>query len=118
MRMRFRTWLVVRLETNCQSDDTSGMVQNKVGNLKDKVDRGLLHEYLWKHRTRTNFMSGSQDELADGLGISKTAMSLILKEMAEYGMLVKVRRGTWLIVDPHLYALGEKPVEDGRLFDG
>jgi DNA-binding XRE family transcriptional regulator len=93
------------------------MAQSKVGNIKDKVDRGLLHEYLWKHRTRTNHMSGSQDDLAEGLGISKTAMSLILKEMAEYGMLIKIRRGTWQIVDPVLYAMGEKPVEDGRLFD-
>lgn len=93
------------------------MSQNKVGNLRDKVDRGLLHEYLWKHRTRTGHMSGSQDNLAEGLGISKVAMSLILKEMAGYGMLIKVKRGTWLVVDPHLYAMGEKPVIDGRLFD-
>ena len=91
------------------------MAQNKVGNLRDKVDRGLLHKYLWKKRSRMDLMSGSQDDLAEGLGISKTAMSLILKEMAEHGMLIKLKRGTWKIVDPQLYALGEKPVEDGRL---
>lgn len=94
------------------------MAQNKVGNLTDKVDRGLLHEYLWKHRTREGFVAGSQNALAEGLGITKVAMSLILKEMSEYGMLIKHRRGTWQIVDPKLYALGEKPIDDGRLFDG
>ena len=93
------------------------MNQSKVGNLTDKVDRGLLHEYLWKHRNRAGFMSGSQNELAEKLGITKVSMSYILKEMAGYGMLIKHKRGTWQVVDPQAYALGEKPVDDGRLFD-
>lgn len=93
------------------------MAQNKRGNLRDKVDRGLLHEYLWKHRTRGGFIAGSQIDLAEKLGIGKVAMTLILTEMAEKGMLIKHRRGTWQIVDPQMYALGEKPEIDGRLFD-
>lgn len=94
-----------------------GMAQNKRGNLKDKVDRELLHAYLWKHRTREGFVSGTQNDLADKLGITKVAMTMILTEMAEKGMLVKHRRATWQIVDPQMYALGEKPEVDGRLFD-
>jgi len=93
------------------------MAQNKRGNLKDKVDRGLLHEYLWKHRTREGFVAGTQNDLAAKLGIKKVAMTLILTEMAEKGMLIKHRRATWQIVDPQMYALGEKPEIDGRLFD-
>lgn len=90
--------------------------QTKRGNLRDKVDRDLLHRYLWNKRTHQGFMTGTQDELAAKLGIGKVSMSLILKEMSERGMIIK-RKRRWQIVDPTLYALGEKPEEDGRLFE-
>lgn len=95
--------------------DMSGM-QSRPGNLRDKVDRGLLHEYLWKHRDRRNMMTGSQNELAEKIGIGKVAMSLILKEMAEKGMLIKHGQGKWEVVDPEAYLWEHSPDDDGRLF--
>lgn len=55
-----------------------------------KVDRELLHQYLWEHRGRGNYMSGTQGELAEQLGITQATLSLIMKELSIAGRLSKV----------------------------
>ena len=79
-----------------------------------KVDRQLLHEYLWEQRARGNFMSGTQAELAKEFHVTFATMSLIFKEMAEDGRLR--RSGSkFLIYDPDVYRWQVVPEPD-RLF--
>jgi hypothetical protein len=79
-----------------------------------KIDRHLLHEYLWKTRGRGNFMTSTQTELAVEFHVTRPTMSLIFKEMAEDGRLKRV--GTkFLIFDPELYQWDHTPEPD-RLF--
>lgn len=76
--------------------------------MRDKIDRRLLHKFLWEHRDRYDRIAYSQNELAEMLDIHFATMSLILKEMAENGRLVKIRKGTWKVVDPQVYAFENK----------
>lgn len=55
-----------------------------------KIDRELLHQYLWEHRGRGDYMSGTQGELAEQLGVTQATLSLIMKELAIAGRLTKV----------------------------
>ena len=71
------------------------------GYTSDKVDRQLLHQFLWKYRDRSNFCTFGSGELAEMLGISIWQMSRILGEMTEKGLLKKVGV-KYLIVDPAL----------------
>lgn len=73
------------------------------GNTKDKVDRQLLHEYLWKNRERGDFMPFAVGELADKLGVTIYTMSTILREMRETGRVKKVR-GKYQVLDPSTHA--------------
>lgn len=73
-----------------------------------------MHEFLWKHRGRGNFMSGTQTELAAEFDVTRATMSLIFKEMAEDGRLKRVG-GKFLIFDPELYMWQNTP-EPERLF--
>lgn len=72
------------------------------GNTTDKVDRDLLHQYLYKNSDRHHMMTISPSELADALGISVFHMSRILKEMKETGRLRVVGKRVE-VVDPDLY---------------
>lgn len=79
-----------------------------------KIDRHLLHEYLWNHRGRGNFMTGTQTELAEEFNVTRPTMSVIFKEMADDGRLKRVG-AKFLIYDPVTY-LWENTPEPERLF--
>lgn len=79
----------------------------KSGNIKDKVDRQLLHEYLWNHRVRGDFVPFTSKELAEKLGISVFQMSRIYGEMKDVGRVEKV--GTrYRVFDPSVFAWNTK----------
>lgn len=72
------------------------------GNTTDKVDRDLLHDYLFKKSDRHNMMTIRTSELADELGVTVYSMSRILGQMREQGRLRKV--GSKIeVMDPELY---------------
>ena len=71
------------------------------GNLNDKVDRQLLHQFLWKYRDRSNFVTFQSGELAEMLGVSIWQMSRILGEMTEKGLLRKVGK-KYAVIEPAL----------------
>lgn len=73
------------------------------GNLTDKVDRVLLHQFLWKYRDRSNFMSFKSGELAEMLGVSIYTMSRILDEMNKKGLLKKIGN-KYCVVEPGIVA--------------
>lgn len=75
---------------------------NVGGNVTDKVDRKLLHQFLWKYRDRSNFMSFKPGELAEMLEITIYAMSAIFKDMCEKGYLRKLGNGKYIIIEPSL----------------
>lgn len=77
--------------------------QTTVGNLADKIDRDLLHEYLWRRVDRLGRLTIQQKDLAEGLGVTVPTMSLIFKEMVMNGRLRKVRTAFY-VVDPKLWA--------------
>lgn len=74
----------------------------KLGNTADKVDRELLHQFLWKYRDRSNFVTFRSSELAEKLGISIYTMSTMFTEMCAAGRLIKKGGSKYLIVDPTL----------------
>ena len=85
------------------------------GNLTDKIDRHMLHQYLWKNRDRSNFNTIRSKDLAEELGITVFTMSRIFGELAEKGFIKKV--GTkYLIIEPKIAAWippgGEKPKQE------
>lgn len=70
------------------------------GNVKDKIDRDLLHEYLWKiSETRSHKLTIRQDALAEGLGITPFTMAKIFRELLDDGKLRRMRK-TFFVVDP------------------
>lgn len=75
---------------------------SKRGNTKDKIDRDLLHDYLFQKSDRHNMITISPTELAEELGITVYSMSRILSEMRKAGRLRKVGTRTE-VVDPGLY---------------
>ncbi len=56
---------------------------------RDKVDRELLHQYMWENTDRRAMFKLRSGDLAKSLGIHVGRMSMILAEMVEKGMLVK-----------------------------
>lgn len=72
------------------------------GNTRDKVDRQLLHEYLWGMRDRNDLIPISQKELAEKLGIDQSTMSIIFREMRESGRLRRIG-GKYQVLDPELH---------------
>lgn len=77
--------------------------QRKPGNISDKVDRDLLHEYMWKNSDRNNVWLGRPGELADDLGISPASMSIIFREMIVDGRMKKVK-AKFFVEDPKIWA--------------
>lgn len=69
------------------------------GNTTDKIDRHLLHEYLWSKRGRGDFMPFKVGELAEKLGVTIHTMSKILREMRDTGRVQKVG-AKYQIFDP------------------
>jgi DNA-binding transcriptional regulator YhcF (GntR family) len=60
------------------------------GNISDKVDRHLLHEYMWKHSDRNGCFQMTQTALANGLGVNLQTMSTIFRELVSAGRIRKV----------------------------
>ena len=83
--------------------------------VKDKVDRDLLHEYLWKTSARGGMVSMSQTVLADKLGVTIFTISHIFREMKEGGRLKKIGP-KYYVVDPEVWRWNHAPVRDPRLF--
>lgn len=77
--------------------------QRHRGNTTDKVDRDLLHQYLWKKRDSLGRYLGTQTALADDLGVTLFTLSRIFKEMEGAGRLRKIR-GKYYVVDPKAWA--------------
>lgn len=73
------------------------------GRTDDKVDRGLLHEYMWKHRDGLDRYMGTQQDLAAKLGLTVFSLSHIFGEMVATGRVRKIR-GRFYITDPKLWA--------------
>lgn len=90
--------------------------QKTPGNLKDKVDRDLLHEYLWKNSDRRGMYLGSQKDLAEKLGVTHFTISHIFREMKEGGRVKKVGR-YYKITDPDKWRWNVSPSADPRLFE-
>ena len=55
-----------------------------------KIDRQLLHEFLWKTRGRGDYMTQTQLELSKEFGVTTATMRLIFQEMAEGNRLRRV----------------------------
>jgi len=85
------------------------------GNLTDKVDRHLLHQFLWKYRDRSNFMTFKSGQLAEDLGVTVYTMSGILSEMVEKGLLKKVGH-KYVVVDPGIAAWAPRNPDQESLF--
>lgn len=81
----------------------SSRKQKTAGNVSDKVDRDLLHDYLWRNSDRNNVWLGRSGQLAEDLGIGVATMSIIFREMITDGRLSKVK-GKYYIVDPAVWA--------------
>lgn len=68
----------------------------------DKIDRQLLHEYLWKISGRNGVLLVSQTELAEDLQVTIFTISHIFKEMREDGRVTKVG-SKYKITDPDVW---------------
>lgn len=77
--------------------------QRTAGNLSDKIDRDLLHDYMWRNSDRNKVWLGRPGELAEDLGIGSATMSIIFREMIVDGRMTKVK-GKFYMVDPSVWA--------------
>jgi hypothetical protein len=77
--------------------------QRTRGQTKDKVDRFLFLQYLWKYRERGNLTHRRPGEYAELLGIRNDTMSEIFREMCEKGMLRKAGHWKYHVTDPDLF---------------
>lgn len=64
-----------------------------------KIDRKLLHEFLWTTRDRSGFMTQKQGQLAKEFGVTAATMSLIFKELIDDNRVKKMGK-RWLVNDP------------------
>ena len=65
-----------------------------------KVDRNLLHEYLWEIRDRTDIVKIDQQALSDELNISNFTLSHLLRRMVEDGQLERLGNSRFIVKDP------------------
>lgn len=68
----------------------------------DKIDRQMLHEYLWKISGRNGMLLISQTELAEDLHVTIFTISNIFREMREDGRVTKVG-SKYKITDPEMW---------------
>lgn len=85
------------------------------GNIKDRIDRDLLHAYMYENRDRHDRFTESSGELAEALGIAPTTMSIIFREMIVDGRITRTRGGKFIVEDPKLWAWKNKAPEMPRL---
>jgi hypothetical protein len=81
--------------------------QKTRGNLYDKVDRDLLHSYMWRNSDRNGRWIGRPGDLAEGLGVNAATMSTILTEMVQDGRLLR-QAARYVVIDPALWAWSNK----------
>lgn len=80
------------------------------GNIADRVDRDLLHDYMWKHSDHNHLFQMSQKELAEKLGVTVFTMSTISAEMVQAGRLRKVK-WNFFVIDPELWRWKNPPAQ-------
>lgn len=87
-----------------------------MGNNLDKIDRHMLHEFLWKYRDRNSYIPWQQKEVAKMFGVNHCVMSVIYKELLEQKALKK-EGSKFRVSDPSL-AVWEQEAKDSesRLF--
>ena len=73
------------------------------GRTEDKIDRVMLHEWLWSKRDRNDFFQMSQSDLAAKLGVNIYTLSRIFGELAEQGRVEK-HKSKYKIFDPAVIA--------------
>jgi len=78
------------------------------GNLRDKVDRQALHEFLWEKRGRNDVIPYSQKELAENLGVNLWTINKIFAEMREGGRIRRVG-SKFQVIDPEIHAWNHTP---------
>ena len=80
----------------------------------NRIDRNLLHEYMWKNRDpRSGRFTKTQLELADELGVTNATISHIFSEMRAAGR-IKKRGLSFYVVDPKVWRWKNLNAQDGR----
>lgn len=87
----------------------SGKTENRVRKGQpNKVDRQLLHEFLWKRAGNSGKVTIDQTKLAEQLGLSRTTVVRIIGEMGLEGRVKKIserqhRRCLYRVTDPETW---------------
>ncbi len=56
---------------------------------KGHVDRWKVHRWLWEKRNRLGFVSLTQQELAEVVGIRRDSVAMMLRTMIQEGRIAK-----------------------------
>ena len=73
------------------------------GSTSDKIDRHMLHEYLWDRRMRGGLVPFSVTELAEKLGVTIETMSRIMRELRDSGRVRKTG-SKYFVNDPEMFS--------------
>lgn len=76
-----------------------------------KVDRGLLHEYLWSVRDRFDVVKIDQKALSMELSLSNFTISHLLKKMVEDGQLQRLGNSKFIVNDPMTHRLNSNKMD-------
>lgn len=82
--------------------------QGQRGNINDKIDRDLLHDYLWEHTDHNGRFTMAQKDLAEALAVSVYTMSTVFHEMVVAGRLRKVK-WNFFVTDPSIWRWKNPP---------
>ena len=66
---------------------------------KNRIDRDLLHLWLWDHKKKNNIVHCSGSDLARTMKMSRHTPVRLFAELVDAGKLIKTRQG-YQIVDP------------------
>lgn len=84
-------------------DQRDSRLKDNPRNTADKVDRDLLHEFLFNKADRSGRITMTQIEIAELIGIGNTHLSRIYKEFKAEGRIRRI--GThYYIEDPAKWA--------------
>lgn len=70
-----------------------------------KVDRGLLHDYLWETKDRNDIVKINQQYLSKELNINSFTLSHLLIKMVEEGRLDRLGNSRFMVKDPTTWRL-------------
>lgn len=70
-----------------------------------KTDRGLLHDYLWETKDRTDIAKVNVNGLAEELKLSRFTITGVLNKMVEEGRLERLSNGRFIVKDPVTWRL-------------